>query len=53
MLLQFPPMGVYETLFKIAAATNKYMGAGISADNTASRWAGTPNTIGPAPMRFF
>jgi aminotransferase len=26
MLLQFPPMGVYETLFKFAAATDKYMG---------------------------
>ena len=27
MILQtFPPMGVYETLFKFAAATNKYMG---------------------------
>ncbi|MFT5501805.1 MAG: aminotransferase [Woeseiaceae bacterium] len=26
MLLQFPPMGVYETLFKFADATSKYMG---------------------------
>lgn len=26
MLQQFPPMGVYETLFKFADATNKYMG---------------------------
>jgi aspartate/methionine/tyrosine aminotransferase len=26
MLLQFPPMGVYETLFKFADATAKYMG---------------------------
>jgi aspartate/methionine/tyrosine aminotransferase len=26
MLLQFPPMGVYETLFKFAAATARYMG---------------------------
>ena len=26
MLPQFPPMGVYETLFKFAAATDKYMG---------------------------
>ncbi len=26
MLQQFPPMGVYETLFKFAAATDKYMG---------------------------
>ena len=26
MLMQFPPMGVYETLFKFADATNKYMG---------------------------
>ena len=28
MLVQFPPMGVYETLFKFADATNKYMGDG-------------------------
>ena len=28
MLIQFPPMGVYETLFKFADATNKYMGDG-------------------------
>lgn len=26
MLLQFPPMGVYETLFRFADATDKYMG---------------------------
>lgn len=26
MLRTFPPMGVYETLFKFAAATHKYMG---------------------------
>ena len=26
MLLQFPPMGVYETLFKFADATARYMG---------------------------
>ena len=26
MLQQFPPMGVYETLFKFADATGKYMG---------------------------
>ncbi len=26
MLMQFPPMGVYETLFKFADATAKYMG---------------------------
>lgn len=26
MLRQFPPMGVYETLFKFADATSKYMG---------------------------
>ncbi len=26
ILRQFPPMGVYETLFAFAAATNKYMG---------------------------
>ena len=26
MLQQFPPMGVYETLFKFADATDKYMG---------------------------
>jgi hypothetical protein len=26
MLTQFPPMGVYETLFKFADATAKYMG---------------------------
>lgn len=26
ILNQFPPMGVYETLFKFADATNKYMG---------------------------
>lgn len=26
MLQQFPPMGVYETLFKFAAATDRYMG---------------------------
>ena len=26
MLMQFPPMGVYETLFKFADATNRYMG---------------------------
>lgn len=26
MLLQFPPMGVYETLFRFADATAKYMG---------------------------
>lgn len=26
MLLQFPPMGVYETLFKFADATGNYMG---------------------------
>ncbi|MBT8078391.1 MAG: pyridoxal phosphate-dependent aminotransferase [Gammaproteobacteria bacterium] len=26
MLMQFPPMGVYETLFRFADATNKYMG---------------------------
>ena len=26
MLLQFPPMGVYETLFKFADATGQYMG---------------------------
>ena len=26
MLIQFPPMGVYETLFKFADATAKYMG---------------------------
>ena len=26
MLLQVPPMGVYETLFKFADATSKYMG---------------------------
>lgn len=26
ILRQFPPMGVYETLFKFADATNKYMG---------------------------
>lgn len=26
MLQQFPPMGVYETLFKFADATSKYMG---------------------------
>ena len=25
-LRQFPPMGVYETLFKFADATSKYMG---------------------------
>ena len=25
-LREFPPMGVYETLFKFAAATSKYMG---------------------------
>ena len=28
MLVQFPPMGVYETLFKFASATSKYMGDG-------------------------
>ena len=28
MLVQFPPMGVYETLFKFADATSKYMGDG-------------------------
>lgn len=28
MLVNFPPMGVYETLFKFAAATSKYMGDG-------------------------
>lgn len=26
ILQQFPPMGVYETLFKFADATGKYMG---------------------------
>ena len=26
MLQQFPPMGVYETLFQFADATSKYMG---------------------------
>jgi aminotransferase len=26
ILRQFPPMGVYETLFKFADATGKYMG---------------------------
>jgi len=26
MLIQFPPMGVYETLFKFLDATEKYMG---------------------------
>ncbi len=27
ILRRFPPMGVYETLFKFADATGKYMGA--------------------------
>ena len=34
MLVQFPPMGVYETLFKFADATSKYMG-----DNGTHPWA--------------
>ncbi len=34
MLVQFPPMGVYETLFKFADATNKYM-----ADGKTHPWA--------------
>ena len=34
MLLQFPPMGVYETLFKFTDATAKYMG-----DSGTHPWA--------------
>jgi aminotransferase len=34
MLVQFPPMGVYETLFKFADATSKYMG-----DHGTHPWA--------------
>ncbi len=48
MLQQFPPMGVYETLFKFADATTKYMG-----DSGTHPWAqGYPLTTqlpgGPA-----
>jgi len=34
MLIEFPPMGVYETLFKFADATSKYMG-----DSGTHPWA--------------
>jgi len=34
MLIKFPPMGVYETLFKFADATSKYMG-----DSGTHPWA--------------
>jgi len=48
ILKQFPPMGVYETLFRFAAATGKYMG-----DSGTHPWAqGYPLTTqlpgGPA-----
>lgn len=44
ILLQFPPMGVYETLFRFADATDKYMG-----DHGTHPWAqGFPITT-PVP----
>lgn len=44
ILREFPPMGVYETLFRFAAATNKYMG-----DPNTHPWAqGYPLTT-PVP----
>ena len=49
MLLSFPPMGVYETLFKFQDATGQYMG-----DPGTHPWAqGFPLTTrladGPEP----
>ena len=39
ILRQFPPMGVYETLFKFVDATHKYMGRTDAAPSALERYA--------------